>query len=256
MLTACAVVLVTMPRAVPPGQLPALVLDEPSVQRALDYDHHAATRAPHSKDLDELYNLYLEEGRAERAGAAGVAGTAQRRARITALTRRVFPTLSKEKLVALRARATERFMLALSGRLPVQAEADGLVGRFPDILARYGLVKADGSFAAPELSVRAMYKARWNMIHERPLREHLEPIEVQAYDGWNALHAAALPLPQRADSARRFAEAHGHRAAQAQAAYLFHGKALAQAEQVLTEAEARTHELRLRNQLLGVRSAF
>jgi hypothetical protein len=254
--TACAVVLVTMPRKVEPGQLPVLVLDEGSVERALDYDRHAALRAPHDKDLDELYNLYLEEGRAERSGPQGVMGTAQRRQRIALITRRVFPKLGKDKVVALRARATERFMLALAGALPVEAESDGLVGRFPNILARYGLVRADGSFVAPELSIRAMYKARWNMIHEQPILQDLEPIEVQAYEGWNALHAASLPLAQRAVSAQRFFEAHGHRAAEAYATFLYHGKAREQAQQVLGEAYQHSHELRLRNQLLAIAAAI
>jgi hypothetical protein len=251
--TACAVVLVTMPRAVEPAQLPVLVLDETAVEGALSYDAHAAKSAPHSAELDELYNLYLEEGRAERQGTRGVVGTAKRRQRIAMLTRRVFPALGKDKIVALRARATERFMVALSGALEVEAESDGLVGRFPELLRKYALVRSDGSFAAPELSIRAMYKARWNMIHERPVHEYLEPIELQAYEGWNALHAAALPMAQRAVSAKRFYEAKGHRAADAHATFLFHGKRREDAEKVLALEHERTRALRLRNQLLFVR---
>jgi hypothetical protein len=254
--TACAVVLVTMPRAVEPSQLPALVLDETAAEGALDYDRHAASRAPHNAELDELYNLYLSEGRAEREGQQGLSGTAKRRARIAVITRRLFPALGKEKVVALRARATERFMVALSGQLEVEAEADGLVGHFPDILRKYGLLRADGSFAAPELSVRTMYKARWNMIHERPLNEYLEPMEIQAYEGWTALHAPFLPMEQRAQSAKRFYEAKGHRAAQAHATFLYHGKLRSEAERVLAEEYERTHELRLRNQLLAVRAGL
>lgn len=254
-LTACAVVLIALPRAVEPVHLPPLVLDAEMVRAALARDAELAEKVPQDKRVDELYELYLAEGRAELEGTKGALKTAARRTRLGQLSRAVFASIGADGVLALRARATERFMRALMGELPDAHEARGLVGDFPNILRRYGLLAADLTVFAPELCVRAMYKARWNMIHELSLHEHFEPSDILAYEGWNALHAGLLAPARRLEAARLFHAAGGRHGAEAYATWLYQSGAPEQARALLEEAYARTGQLRLRNKLLAVRRA-
>jgi hypothetical protein len=252
--TACAVVLVCMPRRVEPARLPPLVLDTTAVERALRREAELAAAAPASPALSELYELFLAEGRAELAGVNGLLGTSQRRARIAELNKQALAPLSKEQRQGVRARDTERFIAALLGEQSDPELSSGLVGTFPDLLRRYGLLRPDGSFAAPEISVRAMYKARWNLIHERDPSADFEPIDIQAYDGWNALSATALKPQRRAVSAQRFLAAGGRHARECYAIWLYQGQAERDALALLEQAYANNASLRLRNEAFFIRS--
>jgi hypothetical protein len=251
-LVGCAVVVLTMPRPVEPALLPPLVLDRAAATAALKADAEVAARAPRGADVDQLYEAFLEEGRNERRGSAAVAGMHERHTDFALLSRRVLTRVGEDGVTALRARATERFVAALLGELPAGPEVEGLFGTFPDLLRRYGLVAADGTIRAPELSVRAMYKARWNLIHGRPLYERLSAVELQAYEGWNALHASSLPQQRRLHSARMFHEAGGRHAREAYAFWLYHTRSLPQAQKLLQEARKKSGALRLRNALMAV----
>jgi hypothetical protein len=246
--TACAVVLVCMPRRVEPARLPPFVLDTTAVELALAREAELAAAAPANPGLTELYELFLAEGRAEIAGVNGLLGTAQRRARIAELNKKLLAPLSKPQLQGVRARDTARFISALLGELPDAEEASGLVGTFPDVLRRYGLLRADGSFSAPEISVRAMYKARWNLIHERDPSADFEAIDIQAYDGWNALSATALKPQRRAIAAKRFLEAGGRHGRECYAIWLYQGQGAINALSLLEQAYDQSSALRLRNQ--------
>lgn len=253
--TACGIVLVNMPRAVEPARLPPLVLPRALVRDMLAKDRAEAGRAQAGAELDELYELYLGEGHAELAGQQGLLTTGARRQRMAILAPRLFEKLGAEGVRALRARAVERFMLARVSELEDKREAEGLVGTFPNILERYGLTRPDGSLRAPEVSVRALYKARWNMIHELPTRAFFDNAEKRAYEGFVALHAAQVPATERAASARVYYDLHGKRSGEALAVWLYQGRRLREAHLLLEKAAADEGALRARNMLLAVRFA-
>ena len=56
------------------------------------------------------------------------------------------------------------------GSEPSSEEIEGLFGGFPEIMERYGLMR-DGVLIAPRLTLRSLYKARWNAIHRQALTD-------------------------------------------------------------------------------------
>jgi hypothetical protein len=113
----------------------------------------------------------------------------------------------------------------------------------------------DEVMVAPELSVRALYKARWNSIHRRDLVEGMSRIELQAYWGWLALHGWGRPLEERENALVAFRNAGGFGAQEAAALMdLLEGHP-ERASKSLEDLCAATGELRLRNLALGARHA-
>jgi hypothetical protein len=79
-------------------------------------------------------------------------------------------------------------------------------------------------------------------------------IELQAYFGWQALHAERLPIPQRADALRGYAKAGGARVEEARGILYFMHDEFDQAAAILAAAHERDPSFRLRNYALGAQA--
>lgn len=253
--TACAVVVLAAPRAVLPSQLPALRLPRAALARQRAADEALRARAPAGADVDAFLDAYREEGRLEVTGAVDETAYAAHRARLGALARDMFARLRPEEARALRLSLTEQALGALRGEPSEADHPRALLGRFPELLARYGYVDAAGRRLAPELAVRALYAARFNLICGRGLQEGMTPLEQTAHEGWTALHAGALAPAQRAEAARRFRALGGRYGMEAEAIWRHQGGDAVGASALLQQAYARTGWLRLRNLALGALDA-
>jgi hypothetical protein len=252
---ACSVVVLATPRLVRPSRLPALRLSSALVQAQKSRDQALLTRAAplrRDREVVQLSELYREEGLVELEPQVDYRVLAQQRAERAELARRVFARLGDEGRRAFSALTVEDAMRALAGDRGSD-QARGLLGAFPALLSRYGYADAAGHLVAPELSVRALYKARFNLIFDQPATHELSPIELQAYEGFNALQAGGLPPVRRAEAAAAFYRAGGTDAAEALAVWLFQGEQRADALSLLSAEYERTHALRLRNMALVAR---
>lgn len=261
---ACSIVVVLAPRPVQPSQLPSLRLPRAAVEAELARDRELAKRANAFDDDPEVLHvlsLYQREGLAELASEVDMATLASQRQELTSSGDKLFTRLGAERTRALMAWTTERALSAWASGSE-STETRGLLGAFPALLVRYGYVHAptpapggarDKPRAygeAPMLSVRALYKARFNLIFERGLDRDLRPLEVLAYEGFNALHASGMPAERRARAAQAFFRAGGHDGAEAAAIWMFQGGAHRAALSLLLREYARTGALRLRNMAL------
>ncbi|MET0341666.1 MAG: hypothetical protein ABW252_11745 [Polyangiales bacterium] len=253
--TACAIVVLATPRPVLPSQLPSLRLDGDALARQRNEDEASVGRAPRGPDVDALLAAYLDEGRAERSGPVRVEAEHARRRRTVELAEAVFARAERDEARALLVAVTSRALRALWGELSDADEARGLLGHFPKLLARYGYVDADGRLLAPELAVRTLYAARFNLLCGRGLLTDLTELERTAHDGWTALHVGALEPAQRADAARSFHALGGRYGAEADAIWRFQGGDAAGAAELLGQAYAGSGLLRLRNLALGASGA-
>jgi hypothetical protein len=246
---ACTIVILYAPRPVEPRELPALRLDANAVAEALASDRELAKRAPRSSEVDRLLTLYQREGLSERAPGNDQYKLASQREEFAVAARQALLLLNDDGARALLASLTERAMAALGGELPVH-ESQGLLGLFPEQLRRYGYIDTQGALIAPELAVRALYKARVNLFCGRARDASLRPVERHALHGFLALHASALPGSERALAAKAFYEAGGHASDEALAVWMYRGGIRAQARALFEAAYARSGALRLRNMAL------
>ena len=206
--SACLIVLIATPRFPPLDELPPLVLAPDRVRSARAADDAWLKQALTGPLVQELRQLYLEEGRAEASERSDAMHAWRRQERMWGLARSVLAEVGSARFVALRALATEQFMqqLSMADGL-VQPEAAGLCGRFPELMRRYGMMEEGGRMIAPEQVVRAMYAARWNMLHGLEPAHAFSEQELCAYLGWIALHAASAPPERRLAAAEGFARA-------------------------------------------------
>jgi hypothetical protein len=248
---ACAVVLIAAPRVVP-LTLPTLSLPSAEVRAAIARDRELAARAPTSEAAKQVYGVLLAAGEQEQ-GRSGAEGPWQTRAQAT--MRRGLAEFGEAGLRALRARATERFMLALAGELEDVNEARSLCGAQRDVMVEHGYMSPGGRLIAPELSVRATYKARWNMIFGRGPSVDLSAVERVAYEGFRGLEARHMPSEQRGSALSEFAKAGGRHGQEALAIWnALNGQPAALIERGRSTGLAST-ELRLRNMALSALSA-
>jgi hypothetical protein len=251
-----AILVLSVPRPVEPAQLPPLLLEEHAAQAAIAADRALATRPFSDARLEELESLYLAQGAAELPGAASGMSVAARRRRLKLYAEELLARKGPDGLAILRARSTEQAMgLLLESSRALSDEQAALLGSFPGLMERYGLFDAAGTLRAHVLCVRAAYKARWNLIHQRPVTEGLSRVELHAYHGWMALHGGSIPLATRANAAAEFHRAGGAHGREAHAIFLFQGGALRQAEELFEQLLTQRDELRLRNMLLYTRLA-
>lgn len=246
---ACTVVVLAVPRPVEPLELPALRLSRADVAAQLASDRAAAARAPRGEDVSRWQALYREDGLSELSPHPDHARIAKRRVELAAECAALLHRVGDAGARALVAATTERALAGLRGELAAR-EAQGLLGIFPVLLRRYGFIAADGTLRAPELSVRAFYKARFNLICERPRAFGLSAIELQALEGWNALHATGLPAGQRLLAAKAFSDAGGTDAIEAVAVWLFANGARERSHALLQRLHEQRGALRIRNMLL------
>jgi hypothetical protein len=189
----CAILLCVVPRPAP-LELPVLLLDEAKVSAQIAADDRLAGRK--ESDLGRaFYQALRETGRAElepdeaRAHALGQ--------RIKELTERARHELDADGLSAVRAYATQRSMLALLAQLEDEQEERELLGAQRSMFASYGYISAEGTPLAPALTLRAMFKVRWNMIFGQAPTAALSQVEIFAYEGFRALEAEHIPLGVR-----------------------------------------------------------
>lgn len=193
MAVACSSVLLAVARPVP-LELPVLALDPNLVREQLAEDARLAA-GPASALAQEFYRVLLEAGRAEYE--QDFANSAAQQRHIEALRKRALPS---QELRTMQAYATERFMRALSSRLSDIAEEHGLVGAHYSFMLQHGYVAQSGNLLAPQLTVRATYKVRWNMLFGYASTAGLSRIERIAYEGFRALEAYAMPEHARYDA--------------------------------------------------------
>ncbi len=242
----CAVIALSLPRAIEPNTLPALTLEPAAVREALARDRAVSARDVEHRHAPELRALYLAQGLADVQETFD----ADRKRRLHLFS----DALTAEQRDTLRVQATERALSALFERAdaPRGAERTGLLGHFPTQLAESGLRAKEGTWIAPELTVRAAYKVRWNLVHGRPRDEGLSRVERQAFHGFLALHGRGLPPTARSESAQEFYDAGGRRSAEAYAVWLFQGGLPEQGLTFLERAMAQREELRTRNMRIAM----
>lgn len=241
-----------VPQPVNPWEMPSLVLDRNAVSDAIRFDRALAAEAPDDEEAQTLRSLFLEHGRAEANPPYSIDDYNLRQIAIHQATRALVDRDGRAALGMLRAKAVEEATTAFCDghHEPENDEEVALFGGFTEIARTYRLVR-DGVVIAPELTVRSLYKARWNAIHRQPPVDGLSAIELQAYWGWLALHGWGRPLEDRKDALVAFRRAGGRGAREAAALFdLLSDRPewAATALQALYEARG---ELRLRNLGLG-----
>ncbi len=257
-VSAGAVVAATLaiPQAVDPWEMPSILLDRSAAADAIRLDDALAKEAPESTEAQTLRSLFLDHGRAEVHPPYETSEYNRRQVEIHRGLEAFALQHGPAALAALRARAVTEFAHAyLDGDPePKNEEEVAMLGGFPEIAERYGLVR-NGVVIAPELTVRTLYKARWSSIHRQPLVDGFSPIELQAYWGWLALHGWGKPLNKREDALVAFREAGGAGAQEAAALFDLLSGRPDRAATSLQALYAARGELRLRNMGLGAMHA-
>lgn len=237
-----------IPQAVDPWEMPSLVLDRAASSDAIQFDRSLAADAPDGAEGQTLRSLFIDHGRAEANQPYPARDYDRRQA---AIHRAIQTLLSKHgppALDALRARAVEEFVRVFYARTHGERSDEELaiLGGFPEIEKRYGLVRA-GVVIAPELTIRALYKARWNAVHRQPFTDGFAEIERQAYWGWLALHGWGQPLERREEALMAFREAGGAGVDEAAALFDLLAGRPEHAAVSLQKLYSATGQLRLRN---------
>lgn len=219
------------------------------VPRVLAMASMATALAPAARDPGPRRDLYLAHGLAE-------------------LRMNDSPTMARERTDALRAAAarladegtldgaraydiTRGIALLYTPGEGTGEERSGELGSFPAVLVRYGAV-VDGRRVAPEVVVHALFWARWNAIHDRPLTEGMDDIILRAYHGWLAYYGASGGTELRSNALLQCVRAGGLRGFESEAYLRLSGDDLAGAQLALNEAYTRTGNIRLRNQALAL----
>jgi hypothetical protein len=249
----CSLVLLVVPRAIAPIELPTLTLPAAEVAQVMSDDARRAAAAPHSAEARELMQRFHQFGASEVSALEDARLGLQRRRLLHHLHDRVVAADGAAGALALRAQALAELEAALDARLP-QNQVSGVLGVFANVLSEHGVTR-NGEELAPHFVLRTLYKARWNRLLDLPIDSDFARVERVAYFGWLGLHAENLPLAARRQALIQYAAAGGPHAAEAQGvlAFLDHDYALAASE--LERAYAQDHSLRLRNYLRGARVA-
>jgi hypothetical protein len=249
---ACIGAMLAIPQPVDPWEMPSLVLDRAAVSDAIRFDRALAAEAPNSEEAQTLRSLFLDHGRSEANPPYELSEYNRRQGAIHYATLALIEAEGPPAFEAMRASAVEEFTEAFyeNEGQPRDDHEVALLGGFPEIVERYGLMRGD-VVVAPTLTIRALYKARWNAIHRREFVEGFSKIEMQAYWGWLALHAWGTPLEQRTEALVAFREAGGSGADEAAALFDVLDGRFERAGQSLEGLYRERGQLRLRNLSLG-----
>lgn len=251
--TACAALVLARPRAVAPTEAPSLLLSEPLVARAIADDTEAAREAPRTKTAKALRELFGKQAEMELVGSESASTYTERREQLVRSYRALVAESSEAAAMRLRSEATRELDAALELKLP-QARARLVVGGLGTMLQREG-ASIDGELIAPRFVVRTLFKARWNLLCGLAPSHRFAPIELQAFFGWQALHAEHLPIPQRVGALKSYAEAGGSRVREALGVMYYMHDEFDLAAEALDAAYKSTPNIRLRNYVLGARTA-
>jgi len=251
---AATLVLLAVPRAVAPRELPALALSPRAIDASIEADEEQARRAPDSESARELDRALRAQGVAEVIGSSSELARAVRHARIERAVAGVTRAHGPTGLAAIRARWATDVQALLLGRAPLR-EREERLGSFPRMLDRYGLAQG-GVPGGPPFVIRTLYKARFNAIAGHELTEGMRRVERQAYYGWLVLHAKDAPMANRVEAVSEYERAGGAHADEARASLLFLAGDTTRAARAFARAYERTGNLRLRNHwLAALRSA-
>ena len=254
-VAALAGMVLALPQPVDPWELPSLVLDRAEASDAIDLDRTLAKEVPSSDEARALQTIFLEHGRAESNPPYERREYDRRQIAIHHARQAFTEAHGAASLGAIRAKAVEEAIHLLDdGRFGSTGDDTGIVGGFGEVLERYGAIH-DGVLVAPPLTVRVLYKARWNSVHRLPFVDGFSPIEEQAYWGWLALHGWGKPLQKRRQALTAFRDAGGFGTEEAEALFdLLQGRA-EEAEAALIGLHEANGQLRPRNLALGVQHA-
>ena len=244
------------PQAVAPWEMPSLVLDREAASNAIRFEEALGKEAIHSAEAETLRSLFLDHGRAEADPPYAVEEYDRRQAEIHYARATLIDAHGPAALGALRASTVDEFVDVFyeTRGVPRNDREVGLLGGFPVIAKEYGLL-VQGRIIAPELTVRTLYKGRWNAVHRLPLTDGFSRIELQSYWGWLALHGWGKPLQQRVDALIAFKEAGGYGVNEAAALFDVLAGRPERAARSLDALYEERGELRLRNMSLGARHA-
>ena len=244
--------MLAIPQPVDPWEMPSLVLEREATVDAIRFDEALATEALESREARTLQSLFLDHGRAEASPPYELREYNRRQADIHRATKALIDKHGPAAFEAMRAGAVEEFIDAFyrSRGVPRDDHEVAMLGGFPEIAVRYGLMKGD-VVVAPELSIRALYKARWNAIHRQDFTAGFSKIELQAYWGWLALHGWGTPLDTRQAALVSFREAGGLGTEEAAALFDVLDGRFERAGLSLRDLYEQRGELRLRNLSLG-----
>lgn len=244
--------MLAIPQPVDPWEMPSLVLEREATVDAIRFDEALATEALESREARTLQSLFLDHGRAEASPPYELREYNRRQADIHRATEALIDKHGPAAFEAMRAGAVEEFIDAFyrSRGVPRDDHEVAMLGGFPEIAVRYGLMKGD-VVVAPELSIRALYKARWNAIHRQDFTAGFSKIELQAYWGWLALHGWGTPLDTRQAALVSFREAGGLGTEEAAALFDVLDGRFERAGLSLRDLYEQRGELRLRNLSLG-----
>ncbi len=234
------------PNAAPPTEMPPLTLAPAAVQAVLAAD--AAREEPTGEAAARRRQLYRETNVAEHDATDYPGEAAARRAQLAEALEAVIDEHGPDVVRDLRAADVQRGMEALHGELPAD-EVVAELGGFLGMMERYGMATA-GHQTAPTFVVRTAFMARWNAVQGLELTDGFEPVQLRAYWGWLALHAANAPLDRRLEALDTYASAGGERALEARGVLLYDEGDAAGAAEAFRAAYAARGTFRLRNHAL------
>jgi len=242
--------LIAMPKAVAPTELPDLVLPLDAAAAAADADAELAALAPTGPVVTRFLEAYDEQGQAELA--VPPQPVAVREARIGRMRRdleQIASTHGEQAIGALRAAAAARVDPVAHGDEDLE-DARRTLGSFVEVIEAYGLYR-DGRPFAPPVVFRALYEARWNALAGLPFTEGLQPVEVQAYWGWLAYYGEEAGIERRAEAFRQYVHAGGAPSNEAIATMAYFVGDFPGAARFFWRAHAETGSIRLRNHALA-----
>jgi hypothetical protein len=244
--------MLAIPQPVDPWEMPSLVLSRKAVGEAVRQNERLAATLSEGEEVERLRSLFIGHGLAEANPPYSKVDYDSRRADFYRAIKALEEEHGREALGAVRARAIEDFMRIFGdGTRKLESDDDvGAVGGFREILERYGAI-SQAVLIAPEMTVRALYKARWNLIHRRQATDGFSEIELQAYWGWLALHGWGVPLAERRNALVEYRNAGGANAREALALFELLERRPETAAKLLEALYSEDRELRLRNLALG-----
>jgi len=244
--------MLAIPQPVDPWEMPSLVLGRKAVAEEVRRNEALAATLSDGEEVDRLRALFIGHGLAEAKPPYLKVDYDSRQADIYHAIKALEEKQGPEAFGAMRARAIDDFIHIFGdGTRQREAEDDiGAVGGFRGILEKYGAIYRE-VLIAPEMTVRALYKARWNLIHRVPATNGFSSIELQAYWGWLALQGWGVPLPERMDALVAYRDAGGANTQEAAALFDLLEQRPERAARLLEALYLEKHELRLRNLALG-----
>jgi len=244
--------MLAIPQPVDPWEMPSLVLNRKAVAEEVRRNESLAATLSEGEEVDRLRALFVGHGLAEVNPPYAKVDYDSRQADIHRAIKALVKKHGPEAFGAMRARAIDDFMHVFGdGMGTLDAKDDiGAVGGFREILERYGAIYRE-VLIAPDMTVRALYKARWNLIHRVPATDGFSEIELQAYWGWLTFHGWGVPLQERRDALVAYRDAGGADAREALALFELLEQRPETATKLLEALYLEDRELRLRNLALG-----